>query len=184
MSRTGHVRFEFHPGWSAEARVIIDEQSIPIHIVRPVLTPQNINQPLMFAEWNWTWMDGNRYQFRCRVPDLPTIPAMRGQLRVNGETVAEGWFRGPLFVKLTQQWSWRMGPTQIKTRHRIGCRPRSSLRDRDGRCLAMWYPCGSRIRGVICGQCDDPQTPLRWGMILSTLVKPGMPSWKSAIPRT
>lgn len=184
MPRVGHVRFEFHPGWSTEARVTIDGQAIPIHIVRPVFTPQNINQPATFAEWNWTWRDGNRYQFRCRVPDLPTIPATRGQLRVNGETVADGSFRGPLFVKLTQQWSWQMGTTKIETCHRIGCRPRSSLRDEDGRQLAVWYPCGSPVRGVLRGLSDEPQTPLRWGMVLSTLVRPGAQTWKSAIPRT
>ncbi len=179
MSRRRHVRFEFHRGWSTEARVMIDEQSIPIQIVRPVFTPQNINLPLTYAEWNWTWMDGTRYQFRCRVPSLPTIPATRGELRKSDETVAEGWFRGPLFIKFAQQWSWRMGASKIDTTHRIGCRPRSSLRDDNGRCLAMWYPCGSRISGVIRGQGDDPQLPLRWGMILSTLVKPSVPVWNA-----
>lgn len=179
MRSYNHVRFEFHPGWSTEARVIIDSEVIPIHVVRPVWTPQNIDQPVTFAEWNWTWLDGNRYQLRCHVPGIYGLPSTREQLRKNDETIAEGFFRGPLFVKFTQQWSWRMGRQRFETCQRISCRPRSSLRDGADRCLAVWYRHGSRIRGVIRGSKDVPCTPLLWGMVLSTMVKPGPTIWNS-----
>jgi hypothetical protein len=168
MLRRDHVRFEFHQPWSMSINVSVDGHSIPFEVVRPTWSAQVLTNAEW--KWRWTWPDGNRYQLVFPVSAVPTCPTTREWLQKNGQTVAEGYFRGPRFWQFTQQWVWKVGDELIETRWRLGCRGRRYLRDGRHRTLAVCFLKFRRTHGVIRGDMESPCTPLLIGMLLSVLV--------------
>ena len=165
MLQRDHVRFEFHQPFSTSISVVVDGHTIPVEVVRPVWTA-----PFTRAEWNWnwTWPDGSRYQLVCPVHGISRA-VLRMWLNKEGQTLAEGFLRGPRFVPIGRGWVWQRGTEKIETRYRLGCRPRTFLRE-GRKTLATCFGSRGRRRGVIRGRLDSPRAPLLIGMLLSVLV--------------
>lgn len=169
MLTCDHVRFEFHQPWSNSIRVTVDGLTISMEVVRPTWMNQLLSRDEW--KWRWTWPNGIQYQLVYPVDRVGSYTTTREWLQKNGHTVAEGFFHGPRFWRITQQWVWQIEDESIETRWRVGCRARRYLRDSHRRSLAVCFERFRRTRGVIRGRLDSPRTPLLLGMMLSTLVE-------------